>query len=154
MDCESLVYVLRGLRRTPQLAWKVRIASCRGAGGRGRGRRDTRRSLPPWYCGTDWQYLNRFGWSKRVWLVGRPGQLVEATLFISSYSLGTLPGCGYEQSSVLQMHLPVLEEVVEHGQHVPLGLLDPLQHQDATLGRRFHGALQYANITLRTPGDK
>ena len=35
---------------------------------------------PSPHCGIDWQYLNRFGWSKRVWLVGRPGQLVEATL--------------------------------------------------------------------------
>ena len=25
-------------------------------------------------------YLNRLGWSKRVWLVGRPGQSVETTL--------------------------------------------------------------------------
>ena len=59
-----------------------------------------------------------------------------------------LPGRGYEQSAVLQMHLPVLEEVVEHGQHVSLSLLDPLQHEHATLRRSFHGALKDGNSDL------
>ena len=36
-----------------------------------RAERQARRSLHPPHCGTDWQYLNRFGWSKRAWLVGR-----------------------------------------------------------------------------------
>ena len=40
------------------------------------------------------------------------------------------------------MHLPVLEEVVEDGEDVPLRLLDPLQHQHPTLRRCLHRALE------------
>lgn len=36
-----------------------------------------------------------------------------------------------EEAAVLQMHLSVLQQVVEYWQHVALHLLDALQHQDA-----------------------
>lgn len=47
----------------------------------------------------------------------------------------------HQEASVLQLHLPVLQQVVEDGQHVPLGLLQPLQHQDSALCCGSDGAL-------------
>lgn len=47
----------------------------------------------------------------------------------------------HQEASVLQLHLPVLQQVVEDRQDVPLGLLQPLKHQDAALRRSPDGAL-------------
>ena len=61
-----------------------------------------------------------------------------------------LPRGWYEQPAVLEVHLPVLEEVVEDGEDVPLRLLDPLQHQHATLRRCLHRALKYQEDEVKS----
>ena len=48
---------------------------------------------------------------------------------------------GHEEAAVVELHLAVLQQVVQHGQHVPLGLLHAVQHQDSTLQRRTHRTL-------------
>lgn len=48
----------------------------------------------------------------------------------------------HEEASVLQLHLPVLQQVVEDGQNVSLCLLQALQDQDSTLYCSPHGTLE------------
>lgn len=47
-----------------------------------------------------------------------------------------------EEPSVLQMHLSVLQEVIEYRQHISFCLFNTLQHQYPSLHRRPHCTLQ------------
>ena len=48
----------------------------------------------------------------------------------------------HEESSVVQLHFPVLQQVVENGQDVSLHFLDAFQDEDAPLRGRSHSALK------------
>lgn len=52
----------------------------------------------------------------------------------------------HQEASVLQLHLSVLQQVVEDRQDVPLGLLQPLQDQDSPLGRSPDGTLRQRHV--------
>lgn len=53
----------------------------------------------------------------------------------------------HQEASVLQLHLSVLQQVVEDRQDVPLGLLQPLQDQDSPLGRSPDGTLWQRHVS-------
>lgn len=52
----------------------------------------------------------------------------------------------HQEASVLQLHLSVLQQVVEDRQDVPLGFLQPFQDQDSPLGRSPDGTLRQRHV--------
>ena len=48
----------------------------------------------------------------------------------------------HKEATVLQLHLSVLEEIVQHRQYIPLCLLYPLQDEQAAFQSSLYSTLQ------------
>lgn len=78
----------------------------------------------------------------------------KKTWFITDLTQQVISVVRYNEAAIVQLHLPVLQQVIEHWQHISLCLLNPVQHQYPALQSRLHRTLTGDRIGRETTDSR